>query len=196
MERDQDSKRDSVSNDGVPRFNIPMILMQSVLVPEYSNEPDTVNPALPCLTHRVCSRSPSSANRKDSNTCQLPFQDREALTGYSSSIGRRSSFKTPAAPTAKIQKERTDEAKKRLDRKLHAEHRVFMENLKLERESNHRRRTIAAIVIQRNIRGLSVRIKMNPEKYALLRASLEKHYTMEELSDLIGDAIRRSGIIV
>ena len=69
-----------------------------------------------------------------------------------------------------------------------------MENLKLERESAFRIRTIAAIVIQRYMRGLTVRIRMNPEKFASLRASLETHYTMEELSELVADAIRRSGV--
>ena len=206
MERESDVKDD----DGIPRFNMPMILMQSVLVPEYSNAPDQVKPVLPCLTRRVCSK-PSLSNvanhhRSDSNTCRLPFNDGETLSGYnSSSIGRRmsarplSNNRNMSASSAKIKKENMieyNDAKKRLDRNLHAEHRVFMENLKVERKSAFRTRTMAAVIIQRYMRGLSVRMKATPEKYALLRASLVTHYNMEELSKLVADAIGRCRVTV
>ena len=69
-----------------------------------------------------------------------------------------------------------------------------MENLKIERERMFRTKTAAAIVIQRHMRGLAVRMNMNPEKYATLRASLVKHYTKEELSELVAEAISRSKI--
>ena len=88
--------------------------------------------------------------------------------------------------------------RKKLNQNLHAEHHVLIKNPKLERESTFRTRTIAAAIIQRYIRGLAVRIEMNHEKYASLRASLETHYTntKEELSKLVYEAIRRAGVTV
>ena len=186
-------KGSNANGSGIPRFTMPMILMQSVLVPEYSNKPDQVKPVLPTLTRRVCNSKPSSSiNQKDTNACRLPFQDGEALSGYSQSIGRRSNSRQ--ASSSNFEKERADAARKKLNQDLHAEHRVFMEQLKLERENDFQIRTIAAVDIQRYMRGLAVRIRKNPQKYATLRASLETHYTKEELSKLVTDAIRRAGV--
>lgn len=197
MAKGTDEDGDSgIKDDGIPRFNMPMILMQSVLVPEYSNAPDQVKPVLPCLTRRVFSKDDADNRALERNACRLPFQDGEALSGYASSIGGRPSAgprSSKARVHGKNKSERTEDAKKRLDRNLHAEHRVFMENLKREREGAFRTRTVAAIVIQRYMRGLAVRMKANPERYASLRASLVTHYTKEELSQLVADAIRRSG---
>ena len=69
--------------------------------------------------------------------------------------------KRSASSSAKIIKkekriECNDDAQKRLDRNLHAEHRAFMENLKVERESAFQVQTTAAVVIQRYMRGLSI----------------------------------------
>ena len=187
-------------NNGIPRFRMPMVLMQSVLVPYYSNVPDQVKPVLPALYRRVCSNSSPGVKPKDVNTCRLPFRDEDALSGYSSSVGRRRNTAKPLSSkmsaTSKLEKERTEVAKRRLNQNLHSEHRVFMEDLKLKRGSAFRVKTAAAITIQRYMRGLSVRIKMKPEKYATLRASLETHYTKEELSTLVAEVIRRSGVTV
>lgn len=192
----------SAKSDGIPRFRMPMILMQSVLVPDYINAPDQVTPVPPCPSRRVCPAQPSRdavPSRNDAKTCRLPFRDGDALAGRASSGGRRASARTRPGTKARGaaahgEGGRTGDARKRLDRNLHAEHRVFMENLKLEREDAFRTRTTAAVVIQRYMRGLAVRINRSPEKYAALRASLETHYTEEELTDLVDAAIRRAGV--
>ena len=178
--------------NGIPRFQMPMILMQSVLVPTYSNEPSKVKPSLPVISRSVCSKSAS----ENKSTCRLPFEDGEALARYSSASGGRRSSAKPLSSSSRVDKGRIDAAKKRLNQRLHDEHRVWATNLKLERESIHSTKTIAAIAIQRHWRGLTVRKKKNPDKYALLRASLETNYSKEELSELVSEAIRRSGVNV
>ena len=164
--------------DAVPRLRVPMILMQSALVPEYVNKPEQVKPSLPVPFCR--STAPSVADKvKDNSTCRLPFQERGTLSSY--------------AASSRTKKDRTDySAKKRLDQNLHAEHRIFMENLKMERENSFKTKTIAAVKIQRYFRGLAVRMKKEPEKYASLRTSLETHYTKDELSKLVAEAIERA----
>ena len=180
---------------GFPRLSMPMITMQSVLIPEYSNKPDQVEPSLPVLYRRVCSKPASGTTSNDAKTCQLPFQDGDKLSRYNASaVGRRSSSKQTSA-TSKVEKQRNDAARKGLNQKLHAEHREFMENLKLEQESTFLVKSAAAVIVQRYTRGLSVRMKRHPEKYDTLRTSLVTHYTKEDLSELVAQAIRRSGVV-
>ena len=192
----------SSTSNCIPRLSMPMVMMQSVLVPEYSNKPDQVEPSLPVLYQRVCSKPSTSGTSdhkqtKNATTCQLHFQDSDKLSGYTTPTigGRRSSSKQTTA-TSKVEKQRSDAARKRLNQKLHAEHREFMENLKLEQERAFLIRSSAAIVIQRYMRGLSVRIKWHPEKYEALRASLVTHFTKEEISELVDQAISRSGVVL
>ena len=191
----------SRNNGGFPRLAMPMITMQSVLIPEYSNKPDQVDPSLPVLYRRVCSKPASGTTNlhlnhcNDAKTCQLPFQDGDKLSRYNASaVGRRSSSKQTSA-TSKVEKQRNDAARKGLNQKLHAEHREFMENLKLEQESTFLVKSAAAVIVQRYTRGLSVRMKRHPEKYDTLRTSLVTHYTKEDLSELVAQAIRRSGVV-
>lgn len=104
------------------------------------------------------------------------------------------SSKKMTVSSSKTHQRRTDEARKRLDQKLHAEHRVFMEDLKQERSKRFQQDTASAIVIQRYTRGLAVRMKRDPKKYASLRASLVIHYTKEEMSELVAKAIARCSV--
>ena len=88
----------------------------------------------------------------------------------------------------------TDDAKQRLDRDLHAEHGDFFKNLKLKRKGELCARAVPAVVIQRYMRRIAVKISTSWEKYAALQASLETNYTAAELTELVDDAIRRAGV--
>ena len=188
--------------EGLP-FRIPMILMQSVLVPEYIDTPDPVPLVPPCPSRRLCPTAPRGVTpSRHEARAQLPFRDGTAVVGRTASAAIGAQARAPSRHKAwgflarGERRDGVDEAKKRLARNLHAEHRVFMENLQLERKDSRRARTAAAVVIQRYVRGLAVRTRGNPKKYAGIRASLETHYTVEELSELLDRTIARAGVTV
>ena len=193
----------SKRND-IPRFEMPMLLMQSVLVPSYSNSQVSVIAPIPVPTERISSSTNCTTKSCSIGTCRLPFNDqnvgKDRLPGYGATNGRRGSAQRQqhsnraTAATSQFEKDRSKENRSKLNQKLHAEHRVFMEGLKHDRETKFHTETHAAIVVQRYSRGLAARMKINPEKYSFMRTAMETKYSKKDLSKLVKEVIERSGI--
>lgn len=114
-----------------------------------------------------------------SKSCNLPYE--ELYTSTTSSRNHpRGTLKRHATL---LQHKHSEEQRKKLDRQLHEEHRLFMNNLKQEREERLRIETDAAIIIQQYMRGLDVRRSMAPGRYAAMSGRGDKNQSYDCCSD-------------
>ena len=122
-------------------------------------------------------RSKESNNQR-SKCCQLPYQELYSSRRKSKSVSL-------------LQQKQSDEARKKLERRLHDEHRKFMSNLKNERQERFRAETHAAIIIQKYMRGFGVRQKISPERFERSsNSSISEH----EIFEVLINALSRNGI--
>lgn len=168
-----------------PRFSLPRIKMRTVLEPELIINPCQIIASIPPAIERI------SFDTK-SNICRLPFREKDGAAA--TILGSRSI--RPKKVMSQIDRKRDEQSKAKLNRQLHDEHRVFFSNLKLERQKKFRIDTMAALVIQRHVRGYMTRRELNPEKYMMVRSSLQRRWTKEEVFAMAEEAIRRCGLVL
>jgi hypothetical protein len=159
--------------------------MRTVLEPELIINPCQIIASIPPAIERICFDAKS-------NVCRLPFREKDGAAA--TVLGSRSS--RPKKVMSQIDRKRDEQSKAKLNRQLHDEHRVFFSNLKLERQKKFQKDTIAAVVIQRHVRGYMARKELNPEKYMMVRSSLQKRWTKEEVFAMAEEAIRRCGLVL
>jgi hypothetical protein len=70
---------------------------------------------------------------------------------------------------------------KKLDRQLHNEHRVFMENLHKERQEQLAVETNAVLIIQKILRGFLVRLMLYPDRFNTRNEKKRIVYTEEDI---------------
>lgn len=128
-----------------------------------------------CVSNNSGTRSKEKSNEAGaSKSCKLPYQEL-----YSSKTKGKSKYESL------LQKKQSDEATRKLNRRLHDEHREFVSNLQAERQERFQVETQAAIIIQKYMRGFGVRQKISPEKFARSTKPLSEREIFEVLIDVI-----------
>lgn len=148
----------------------------------YKLKPIYTSDCIPTSQRLICSdipiysvaymRNVTPSERSDVKICRLPYGDAANVDGNQV----RSTDKHN-----KTKQEKRQEAmgRLRINKELQDEHRIFMKNLKLGRINSGDENAIAAIVIQRYLRGFTVRRK------ATTKDESKQFYSRSFISDLI-----------
>lgn len=145
--------------------------------------------------------------KSSTTSCQLPYEEVLA-SNYSRKMcnkmlhsnnninthsGRKNCTNGRRKETSKAQTPISNSLTQ-LDRKLHSEHRAYMENLKKEREEQLLIETKAANAIQRIVRGFAVRQALYPDRYEKWAEKKEIVLTESEIWTSLLDVTSKIGI--
>lgn len=137
-----------------------------------------------CISNNGISKD-HDEHKSLSTSCQLPYeeiyatnQSRDRKNKKKIQLARKSSSKCKSMSGSRSMKgqskgtllslhERHElDSRKRMDKRLHDEHRIYMSTLKKQHEERFQIETNAVVIIQKMIRGFQVRLKLFPELYS------------------------------
>ena len=181
----------------------------------------TIVPPLHRATHSDVLCISNNGTRKDydehsssSTSCQLPYEEIYAsnasrrktkrsqnngeLSNFNSSSTkegtRKRSSRSKGKATLLLHEKNSLESRKRLDKQLHDEHRMYMSNLQKEREEQFQIETNAVLLIQKVIRGFRVRLQLFPERYDMWVHKKGVVYSEDQIWTRLLDAASKVGI--
>ena len=144
-----------------PFYHLPILTPISIYTPSYRMTHSDVM----CISNSAIIHEKKVNEKKSSSPyCNLPYEESRI---------RKQSDKRKKYQTA-VQKKQYERSREKMNKELHNEHRIFMENLRKERELQINRESAAAITIQRYMMGFSVRRSKSNIALAPFRMSEEE----------------------
>ena len=179
----QQEKDEGASHQrAVPKFNMPILIPYFMYTPCYR----TTHSDVMCTTNTPqrldWNKKTTVGQSNKASACRLPYEE----------IVEHAYFTNMRNNETVNEKKQLGMSRNRRNKELHAEHRAFMERLKSEREQRVNIEAVAAVKIQRIMRGFAVRERMDPGKYEFMRKSVT--YTADDIRRQLIAAAKKSGL--
>ena len=135
----------STSQQIGPFYHLPILTPISIYTPSYRKTHSDVM----CISNSaiIHDRKVNEKKKSLSPYCNLPYEESRI----------RKKAETRKKYQTALEKKQNERSREKMNKELHTEHRIFMENLRKERELQMNRESAAAITIQRYMMGFSVR---------------------------------------
>mmetsp|Transcript_11235 Transcript_11235/g.16766 ORF Transcript_11235/g.16766 Transcript_11235/m.16766 type:complete len:235 (-) Transcript_11235:509-1213(-) len=193
VNKDGNLIKSDTAPDGIPTFSWPMYIPHTVYRASYRSTHSDVMCSTITSQRKDWAKEVKKKAQHSGVLCRLPYEEQSRTpTNSIASINSSAKGSNNDPTTTRLEQKQSEVARQRLSKELHAEHRVFMERLRREREERTKLEADASVTIQRFVRGLAVRDRLNPKKYAAMRTPFV--YSDDEIRRLINEASEKSGL--